>query len=294
MQSKPRLLINRTGALGDVILTTPIIRKLYNDREGFCEISIRTKYPIVFKNNKYINCTYPGNENISLNDFDLILNLDLAYEHNPSRHILDVYGFYAFGNIAFNRQCELFSDVDDCIISNKIASEWPNGYIVIHMRRITNSNNRNIPEDFWLRVVTGLLNNTNLGIIQIGMESEIAFGGHSRLIDMRGQLSIHQLREVINTARCFVGVDSAPFHVAATTSTNMVVLFTTAKAEYRKPFREHGLFKALIPDIDCYGCIERLPLGSIMHSCIRGDEDCVNRFNWETALKEICELSIIK
>jgi hypothetical protein len=42
IQTKPRLLINRLGVLGDVILTTPIIRKIHEDHVGFCEISVRT------------------------------------------------------------------------------------------------------------------------------------------------------------------------------------------------------------------------------------------------------------
>lgn len=288
MQTKPRLLVNRLGALGDVILTTPIIRKLYQDRGGDCEIGVRTMNLDVFRNSPYVHRVYPGNESLPIADFDMVLNLDLAYERNPAQHILDAYGFYAFGAKPFDRQCELFPSDEDRAIGDAIARLCPNGYIVIHMRK-TIQKSRNLPEDFWRLLVTGLLNNTRLSIVQIGAPSELAFGGDPRMLDLRGKLSIHQLREVISHANCFVGVDSAPFHIAATTATNMAVFFTTARAEYRMPFREKGTFKALVPAIDCYGCQERLPLGSTMVSCFRGDEDCINRFDWQVALAAVME-----
>lgn len=288
MQTKPRILVNRLGALGDVILTTPIIRKLFKDRQGFCEISVRTLAPEVFANNPYVAQIYSGSEGILLESFDCFLNLDLAYERNPSRHILDAYGFYAFGNMAFDRQCELFSTDGDRMLAEAVAGKFPNGYLVIHMRQ-TIQKSRNLPEAFWRSLVLGLLQHTNLGIVQVGSATELGFGGDDRMLDLRGQLSIHQLREVIHRSNCFVGVDSAPFHVAATTATDMTVFFTTAKAEYRKPFREKGLFKPLVPAIECYGCQERLPLGSTLVSCFRGDEDCVNRFDSNAALAAILE-----
>jgi ADP-heptose:LPS heptosyltransferase len=288
MQTKPRILVNRLGALGDVLLTTPIVRKLFKDRDGYCEIGVRTLHPEVFLNNPWVHRVYPGNERLPINNFDVVFNLNLVYERNPARHILDAYGFYAFGDMAFDRRCELFPGDADRAFSEDIARRWPDGYVVVHMRRILQKS-RNLPEEFWRSLVGGVLANTQLGVVQVGAASELAFGGDDRLLDLRGGLSIHRLREVVQRAKCFVGVDSAPFHVAATTATPLVAFFTTARAEYRKPFRDRGPFKALVPAIDCYGCQERLPLGSTMVSCFRGDEECVNRFDWQAAVAAIRE-----
>jgi len=119
------------------------------------------------------------------------------------------------------------------------------------------------------------------------MPNELAFGGDARLIDLRGKLSIHALRQVIAGARLYLGVDSAPFHVAATTDVNMAIFFTTARAEYRKPTRLRGEFHALTPAIECYGCQDKMPLGSTLVVCARGDEDCINRFDAQRVLESI-------
>lgn len=278
IQTKPRILVNRSGALGDVILATPIVRKLYQDRGGMCEIHARTFHVDVFRDNPYVARVLHARDPLNVNEYDLIINLDLVYEKNPRMHILDAYAHYAFGNVAMDRHVELFPSEDDAKPALEVAAACPNGYVAIHMRR-TFQGSRNLPESFWRQLVIDIVNETGLNVVQVGGPEEHAFGGSDRLIDMRGKLSIHQLREVFARAQCYIGVDSAPLHVAATTGTDMIAFFTTARAEYRLPYREKGAFRAIVPAIDCYGCQERLPLGSTMVKCERGDEDCVNRFS---------------
>lgn len=287
MQTKPRFLINRLGALGDVILTTPIIRKIYEDHGGFCEISVRTFSTDVFARNPYLKNVFGGNEPISIADFDFFINLDLSYEKNPGVHILDAYGFYAFGEpLNFDRSCDLFPSDDDKRVGEQIAGMFPGNFIVLHMRRAPQSS-KNLPESFWREVVVGLLNESPLFIVQVGSADEIGFGGDPRLIDLRGKLSIHQLREVIAGANSFCGVDSGPVWVASTTNTNTVVFYTTSRAEHLAPNRKQGTHTALTPSIECYGCRERMPLGSTMVLCARGDDECVNRFDPKKAVDVI-------
>ena len=69
-----KILVHRAMALGDVILTTPIVRALFND--GDCEIDVSSNYPIVFKDNPYIKqALHPSQVNAA--DYDQIYNLDL-------------------------------------------------------------------------------------------------------------------------------------------------------------------------------------------------------------------------
>ena len=283
MQTKPRILLNRMGALGDVILTTPIVRKLFQDRDGFCSITVRTHHPEVFRGNPYVASVLTGVDEYRPADFDVAFNLDLVYERNPACHILEAYGFHVFGNASFARQCELFAEPDDTLPAKQLQQQCASNYIVIHMRR-TMQSSRNLPEAWWLSLIGGLLTTTAHTVVQIGMSNELAFGGHTRLIDLRGKLSIHALQQVIAGSLFYLGVDSAPFHVAATTDVNMAIFFTTARAEYRKPSRPRGGFQALAPAIECYGCQEVMPLGSTLVSCARGDEECVNRFDAQRVL----------
>ena len=286
MNTKPKILINRLGALGDVILTTPIIRKIYQDRDGFCEITVRTHHTEVFKDNPYVASILTGSDAIRSEAFDVIFNLDLVYEKNPTCHILEAYGFYVFGHASFSRQCEIFATKEDAENALQLLPAQSNRYLIIHMRR-TVQGSRNLPEYFWRDIVEGILRRTNATIVQVGMPNEIAFGGNPRLIDLRGKLSIHALQQVINSSTFYLGVDSAPFHVAATTPTDMAIFFTTARSEYRRPYRIQGEYQEITPAIDCYGCQERMPLGSTMVVCARGDEECVNRFDSQKTLDMI-------
>ena len=290
MQTKPRILINRIGALGDVILTTPIVKKIYMDHNGFCEITIKTHWVDVFKNNPYVHHVVNSNEDTSINEFDKFINLDLAYEKNPKMHVIDAYGMYAFGNNTFNRQCEIYTSIADKELAKNIHATYPNGYLIMHMRN-THQPNRNIPQEFWLKLIEEIVNTTNYHVLQIGTLSDFAFGGNERLVDMREKLSLHELREVIEKSACYLGIDSAPIHIAGTTTANIVGFYTTARYEYREPIRHEGAFTALIPKIDCYGCQVNLPLGSTIAACARGDNDCVNQFSTDDAISALKRIS---
>ena len=292
MQTKPKILVNRTGALGDVILTTPIVKKIYMDHNGFCDISIKTHWIDVFKNNPYIQQCLTSDENISISEFDKFINLDLAYEKNPSMHVIDAYGMYAFGNNTFNRQCEIYTSISDKELARHIHATHSDGYLTVHMRN-THQPNRNIPQYFWSELIEKIINTTSYHIIQIGTSSDFAFGGNERLVDMRGKLSLHELREVIERSACYLGVDSAPIHIAGTTTTNIIGFYTTARYEYREPIRYKGAFTALIPKIDCYGCQVNLPLGSTIAACARGDNDCVNQFSTTDAISALQHMTYL-
>jgi ADP-heptose:LPS heptosyltransferase len=115
--------------------------------------------------------------------------------------------------------------------------------------------------------------------VQIGSLNEPAFSGNDRLIDARGTFSIPQLKELIEGAELYLGVDSGPAHVASATETDMIVLYTSVREEYRRPLRKFGQFVAVAADIDCYGCHALNPVPCTTFICNRGDIECVNRFN---------------
>jgi heptosyltransferase III len=286
MQTIPVILINRLGSLGDVILITPIVKKIYFDHGGMCSIIVRTHWEEVFRNNPYVHKVIDGNQSIDFSKIDKFINLDFSYEKNPKMHIVDAYGSFAFGNSLFDRQCELHTTKNDKESAIRLKNELNNSYITIHMRN-THQANRNIPIEFWNNLIINTLNATSLSIVQIGTKTDYAFGGTDRLLDVRDRFSMQELREVINESELFIGIDSAPLHIAATTQTEIIAFFTSAHAKYRKPLRPLENFTAVEPDIDCYGCQVDLPLGSTLAVCRRNDNECVNRFSVENTVNLI-------
>ena len=144
--------------------------------------------------------------------------------------------------------------------------------------------NRNLPQEFWSKLVNNLLDKTNLTIIQVGGLHEPVFAGNNRLIDLRGGITIPILKEIIEGARLFIGSDSGPSHVAAATKTNMLVFYTSVKEEFRRPLRLVGKFIPMIPDIECYGCHQlNTPEYGVLCRRVPADLECLNRFDLDLA-----------
>ncbi|WP_017348847.1 putative lipopolysaccharide heptosyltransferase III [Pantoea sp. A4] len=64
---------------------------------------------------------------------------------------------------------------------------------------------------------------------------------HSKtVISLAGQLSLRQLAALIDHARLFIGVDSAPMHMAAALETPCIALFGPSKLQLWHPWGQHN------------------------------------------------------
>ena len=256
---KTKILIQRSMALGDVIMTTPIIRSLYDQYEGNCEIDIRTIYADVYVNNPYINKIIGMRDNLNVADYDHFINLDLAYESSTEIHYTD--------------EDEQF--VDQYMTDNKLTK---GKFAVVHIHQ-GGWPAKNLPTDFWSDIVENILDNSEHSVVQIGLPNEMAFDGDDRLINALGKFSIPQLALLIDRAKLYIGVDSGPTHIAGATETTIVGFYTAARSDYLKPLRTKGTFVPIAADIECYGCRENILPPDIDFKCVRGDVDCINRFD---------------
>ena len=264
MSFKPKILLIRQLALGDVLLITPILKQIYVDHAGDCEIDVLTMKPEAFVNNPYVTLIISPTQYLENRiNYHKTINLDLAYECHPDMHILDAYAKYSHGSIEkiLDRQIGIFpsqSDTNNILqfINLTIAKD----YLVIHMRRDTWPS-RNLPEATWLAIVDSLLEGTDLHIVQVGSAHEISFNHSPRLINCLSKLSLTELKVLIENAKCYVGIDSGTLHVAASTQTPIVSVFTSAHHQFREPLgrKEGAKFIPIAPDLPCYGCQSRLP-----------------------------------
>jgi heptosyltransferase III len=260
------ILIIRSGAMGDVLLSTPIVKLLHEKYEALCLITVATRHPEVFKNNPYISKILSMKDLRSLeSNYDVILNLDLCYEKNRSLHITNAYSFLAFGvqkNFQF-LQPEIFLSSKDEKILEKFLKNIGGPYIVCHNRNDPSQPYRNIPIKDWEYLIAELSSRTGLKIVQIGgKDLDVALKNKDLpLIDARGKLTL-----------------------AACTKTPIISFFTVAHHEVRKPLRSlDTAFTAITPDVSCYGCQNLYPFAS-QWKCERGDFACTSKFNIEQAL----------
>ena len=289
-------------ALGDVLLATPIIRQLFQDHDGQCHIDVLTMKPEIFLNSPYVRRVYnPQNFNQAEGPYARVINLDLAYENLPKMHVVDAYAMTSHGSPEKikDKRLELFMSAADREKAKSIQETKICGpYVVIHMRKDTWPS-RNLPDATWKGIVNILLEHTDFKIIQVGSTHEIAFDHHPRLLNFLGVLSIHELREIIAGAECFLGVDSGTLHVAACTDTPVIAMFSSAHHRLREPLERppHARFIAIQPQVDCYGCQEHYPPPITGVICHRGDPfspPCRDAFDIDNVRQALVDLSLCK
>jgi len=259
------VVVRRTAALGDVVLTTPVVRHLralYPD----ADIMVQTACPEVYANSPR-NVTILSPDAPTPRDA-LTLNLDLAYELWPTMHIVDAYSQKLYNDWCFSippdaRLQEMFPPAHDPL-------PWP--AVALHAARSWTS--RTLPLSFWLDV-SARLRAINVRPIFVGTDRDLMTGSHCNT-------SLMETAGLLSRCSAFIGSDSSLLHVAAAVGCPVVGLFTSVRPKYRMPIGGAGV--AFTPEnLDCAGCLERAPIPTTnLTTCERGahrDPPCVWRFN---------------
>ena len=66
MSKKPKILVIRLSAIGDIVLTTPVIRALSQQLNAKIDFLTKQQYVTLLANNSYINNIFSLEENISV------------------------------------------------------------------------------------------------------------------------------------------------------------------------------------------------------------------------------------
>jgi ADP-heptose:LPS heptosyltransferase len=274
------ILVHRAGALGDVILTTPIIRRLRREFPNEL-IQVVTSYPRVYQNNPHI-----GGREYVIGEMVKNVYLDLAYEKNPSLHIVEAYMQETFEDLGDRKDLQqelFFSD------ASTIFEGLKRKVIAIHAAR-AGWNNRTLPRYTWRLVVDGL-RKAGFWPVLIGAPNrdEVPDCEVTRFFGY--DILTHAW--LINRAVCFVGSDSALLHVAGATNTPIVGIFTCARPATRLPWRGGrlgGRCIPIVPKLDCVGCLARRPAPVTTEYCERGDTACVQMVDPDQIIDAVMRL----
>jgi ADP-heptose:LPS heptosyltransferase len=250
-------------ALGDVLLATPIAQALAEQGHS---VSASSKYTDVWQNNPYIVRAHQP-QHIEPAYFDRIVNLDLAYELKPNQHIITSYSQTA-GVELQDLKPQLYANHQDTLIAKSLRPQQP--YVVMHCRNDAWPS-RNLPKQFWQTIAS----NINYPTVVVGSGSDLIL---EDCLDLRNRLNIQQLKVLIEHAQAFIGVDSAPMHIANTTMTPTIGLFTNALSKYRQPLWAKPWWGIDTP-LTCGGCLHRRPAPVTEYACERLQPDCINSFD---------------
>jgi ADP-heptose:LPS heptosyltransferase len=268
------IVVRRTGALGDVVLATPVVRHLRRVLGFTAAIAVQTAYPDVFLGNPHVDAILAPTDPVPKGAIPVDLNL--AYESRPTTHIVDAYGAVleasGFPPIPEDRRLqELFPPdhavLDQSTVAVHAARSWPS---------------RTLPASFWLDV-TGRLRAAGVRVVHVGTDRDSLTGPYCNR-------PLMETAAILARCAAFLGSDSSLLHVAAAVGTPVVGLFTSVRPEYRMPLGGEGV-AFVATGLSCVGCLERAPVPTTnLQACERGDVACVWRFDPAEVTAAVMEL----
>jgi ADP-heptose:LPS heptosyltransferase len=272
------ILVQRRAAIGDVIMTTGVVRELKRKYGTNASIDISTDFAEPYRNNPYIRNIFPVDQIPPVNNrYEMYVNLDDAYENNPTEHYVDNYFYRAFGSGAedLDKSVELFPSDEDRVAIDIDLKELGNKFIVVHLRN-WHWAAKNISMDIWLEVFGKVFEQrADFKIVTVGGRSD-HFVDHPLFLDRRNVYNSQQIKYLCDQAACFVGIDSGPFHCAAASSTHIIGLLTHLRPERIMPQGNHTAITTLE---DCAGCndTQQRPIRQLV--CKKTTTPCNNNFD---------------
>lgn len=212
--------IARRSGLGDVLMCTPVLRKLKFDNPNIF-VRFYTNYTEIVSGLEYIDEVRP---------FSMLPNkyIYLGYENKippqaksaPSEHLARVIG----SNLGINVEDTTPDCVLDIDLVEKYRREWNNKPTIVVARRSSRwTENKDWPMERWDALVSLLT--LDFIVIEIGdRKYQHELSPISNYVDCREKTSIKEMVAIVAAANCFVGPDTGPTHVAAAVGTPAVVI----------------------------------------------------------------------
>lgn len=234
-----KYLLNRTGALGDVLELTAITRRLHDLGH---EAHVKTNYPQVFAENP--DCM-EINSRHDFDYFDHVIDLNMAFENDLRRlHPIDSYSARVFNDhdtpkkIYFNFPKATVLKIDNHFIDGPIA--------VVHPARSWPI--RTLSHKFWQDLVYDLGYHFTVTLTGTGQDH----GGLTNCLDLRGQLSLAQQASLIDYCDVFICSESGPMILAQATTTPIIAL--TTMVDPARIIHTGANITCILAAVPCVGC----------------------------------------
>ena len=233
-------------ALGDTLAVTPTLRKLYNSYGK--KISVATHHTEIFKNNPYVDNIFNEITEDIKNDYEVFNSFNIGYHPNGvcyKHNAMDIRQFHAI-NLGFmltrdEMSMDYFPDEAESI------EGLPEKYVLIHP--VQNWNSRTWDAKKW-QMLTKLLNERGIAVISVGKDSSELGGSNVDKpvfnfnidigLNLMNQTTLSQTWWLINSAMCFITMDSGLLHLAGTTDSEIIQLGSSIHPQFRAPYRKNN------------------------------------------------------
>lgn len=214
------IVVRRKGAIGDVILTTAVIRAL-KQIHPLNPIHVETEVPSVFAGNPDV---VEAAKEIRV-DKPRLVNLNMAYENMPMTHYLTAYQRAAWIEDDIEKKCYLFpNEVQMRVAAVRIPD---NKWIAIHVGP-SGWKGRNWPADRFNELAK-ILMFRGYNIVLVGTQN---CGVHHFHQDLCGKTGILDLAAILSKCLLTITIDSAPLHIAQAMRCPVVGLFGVSLPQF--------------------------------------------------------------
>ena len=262
-RDKRRIFVRRRYALGDVVLTTPIIRALRNQYPD-AVVLLATDVAQVYQNNPNVDVV--GNMQLEPRSTDILIDLDGCYERLRSRHIVHAYAAAAGVQIGDWRSEAFPAESDRAgVIAALRQRGWANtgiSYLIgVHMA--ASSPDRVWPAGYWKEWFARVLNTEAIAVVVVGSDRDfdvdtlkLTREQSTRVLSLVGQAPVQTSAAALSLCDLVVAPDSGMTHLANAVGVRTLVLFGMADPDTRLPLDGGGT--GIWSPVECRGCLKRL------------------------------------
>lgn len=218
------IIVKRQMALGDVILTTPLLRQIKKERP-LSDIYVETDFPEVFQGNPHVknaSRVTPCKDSAAL-----VIDLNNAYENRKMIHICD--GYHEVANEALGgierpeMRTELFPSEGDFEWARNIAALSQGKKVALIHAGPSHWKGKHWPSQRFDEVSRWL---KEIGFYAVCVGSMRKPSEITCDADWTASgTSISQLAALCREASLFVGIDSGPLHIAQAMGTPVAAVF---------------------------------------------------------------------
>ena len=248
---KKVLLKIHSYALGDTLCSTPALRKL--SKAYGCKISVKSKYPHLFKNSPYVDCNFLLEEDVDESQYEVLS----CFERESVFKNSNIESYRKIHACDRRRSCAYdlgFDLLDEELTLDFFADEYCrydikslNNYVCLHTT--SNWKNRTWSQENWQSLADKI---TDLGynVVIIGKDySESTSQGiiEKKCFVPKGDnifnctndgSSISDMWHLINHSICIITMDSGPLHIAGTTDAWIIQVGSASDYKYINPVRK--------------------------------------------------------
>lgn len=284
------IIIKRSFAIGDCLLVTPIIRAI-KQSNPLSKLGMVSDCPEVFEGNPHLDWNVRHEAELAALKNAVFIDLDMAYENRPNRHIILAYeeaareAYPNFDEVTYVTERPISSQQETWgkLTRRNIVGTGDGRLCLIHVGP-TGWPGKNWPMDRWEELCEYLVfNGWHVAAIGLGKLPEQI--KHAK--DMTGRLNMGSLIGLMKAADLFIGIDSFPMHAAQLAGCKTIGLFGCTNPFYIMTAGSRSAFVRANEKIPCAGSRHKIS-GKTFTPC---SPECIESVTVDAVKAAIRELT---